>query len=67
VSANGGEGGYGTEQMPMDMDSIADLQKLPALLRKRGYKAEDICNIMHGNFAGFLRQHLPKTNTGTRS
>jgi membrane dipeptidase len=54
------DGGYGTEQMPLDMDSIADLQKLPALLRKRGYKAEDIRNLMHGNFVRFLRQHLPK-------
>jgi membrane dipeptidase len=50
------DGGYGTEQTPMDMNSIADLQKIPALLRKRGYSEADICGIMSGNFLDFLRR-----------
>lgn len=54
------DGGYGNEQTPMDLDSIADLQKIPSLLRKRGYKPADIRNIMHGNFIRFLRKHLPE-------
>jgi membrane dipeptidase len=49
------DGGFGTEQMPMDMDSIADLQSLPVLLAKRGYSLEDIEGIMWRNFVEFLR------------
>ena len=50
------DGGYGTEQTPMDLDSIADLQKLTGLLAVRGYTQEDILGIFHGNFLGFLRR-----------
>ncbi|MBL8233696.1 MAG: membrane dipeptidase [Bryobacterales bacterium] len=52
------DGGYGTEQTPMDLDSIADLHKLIAPLAARGYSEEDIGNIFHGNFLRFLREHL---------
>jgi len=31
------DGGYGTEQCPRDLDTIADVQNIPALLRGRGY------------------------------
>lgn len=50
------DGGFGTEQMPMDMDSIADLQSLPVLLAKRGYSLGDIEGIMWRNFVEFLRK-----------
>lgn len=50
------DGGYGKEQSPADMDTIADLQKLPALLRARGYQQSDIENITHGNWLRFLRR-----------
>jgi membrane dipeptidase len=50
------DGGYGTEQTPMDLNSIADLQKLPVLLRDRGYSAADIEGIMWRNFVEFLRR-----------
>jgi membrane dipeptidase len=50
------DGGYGTEQTPMDLNSIADLQKLPALLRGRGYSPDDIDGIMYRNFVDFLRR-----------
>jgi membrane dipeptidase len=49
------DGGFGKEQSPADIDTIADLQKLPDLLHKRGYNNEDIENIMHANFIRFLR------------
>jgi membrane dipeptidase len=49
------DGGYGTEQTPLDLDSIADLTKLDGLLAARGYKAEDIEGIFCGNFLRFLR------------
>lgn len=54
------DGGFGTEQCPSDVDSIADLQKIPELLIQRGYDNSAIAQIMHGNFIGFLRQNLPQ-------
>jgi membrane dipeptidase len=39
----------------MDIETIADLQKIPALLAKRGYSTADIENVMHGNWLRFLR------------
>ncbi len=53
------DGGYGTEQTPRDLDTIADLQKVPDLLRKRGYAEEDVRLIMHGNWVRLLREALP--------
>ena len=49
------DGGYGLEQSPSDIDTIADLQRLPKLFAARGYSNEDITGIMHGNFIRFLR------------
>ena len=49
------DGAFGTEQSPYDLDTIADLQRLPELLKKRGYSNEDIRNVMHGNWLRFLR------------
>lgn len=53
------DGGFGTEQSPGDMDTIADLQKIPALLRARGYQEVDVQAIMHGNWLRFLGETLP--------
>ena len=50
------DGGYGTEQTPMDLDSIADLQTIPGLLSKRGYSEEDINKVMAFNVIDFLRR-----------
>ncbi|MER3406634.1 MAG: peptidase M19, partial [Chloroflexota bacterium] len=49
------DGGYGYEQCPHDLESIADLQKLPGLLAARGYHEEDIQAIMYGNWLRLLR------------
>jgi membrane dipeptidase len=49
------DGAFGREQCPADVHSIADLSKLPGLLAARGYSAEDVANIAHGNFVRFLR------------
>jgi len=48
------DGGYGKEQCPHDLDTIADLQKIPNILVKRGYGEEDIRWIMHGNWLRLL-------------
>jgi membrane dipeptidase len=50
------DGIFGTEQTPWDMDSVADLQKLEALLTQRGYTTHDIDNIFHQNWLRFLRK-----------
>jgi membrane dipeptidase len=50
------DGGYGKEQSPYDLETIADLQKIPTLLKKRGYKPSDIENVMHGNWLRFIRK-----------
>ncbi|UCS95768.1 membrane dipeptidase [Echinicola marina] len=49
------DGAFGREQCPYDLETIADLQKLPDMLAKRGYTAVDIEKVMHGNWLRFLR------------
>ncbi len=48
------DGGFGKEQSPVDLETIADLQKIPSLLSKRGYQAQDIEKVTHGNWLSFL-------------
>jgi membrane dipeptidase len=50
------DGGFGKEQSPYDMESIADLNKIPLLLEKRNYSSADVEKIMHGNWLRFLRK-----------
>lgn len=50
------DGGYGKEQSPYDLETIADLQKIPGLLRKRGYSESDIMKITSGNWISFLQK-----------
>ena len=53
------DGGYGSEQTPLDLDTIADLQTIPALLDRRGYSTADIEAVMHGNWLRFFGETLP--------
>ena len=48
------DGGFGKEQCPSDLDTIADLQKLDGILKKRGYSDDDINKIFNKNFIDFL-------------
>jgi membrane dipeptidase len=50
------DGGFGKEQCPYDLETIADLQRMPMLLAKRGYNTADIENILHSNWLRFLRK-----------
>lgn len=50
------DGGFGWNQSPHDLDTIADLQKLAGLLEDRGYSTADIAAIFHGNWLRLLRQ-----------
>jgi membrane dipeptidase len=53
------DGGYGYEQTPDDLKSIADLQKVPGMLHERGYSQEDVQAIMSGNAIRFFERTLP--------
>ena len=50
------DGAFGKEQCPYDLETISDLQTIPALLQKRGYAAADISAVMHGNWLRFLKK-----------
>lgn len=52
------DGAFGTEQCPYDLKTIADLQKLPVILKDRGYSDQDIEKVASGNFIGFMREAL---------
>jgi membrane dipeptidase len=56
------DGGYGREQSPNDLDTIADLQTIATLLSARGYAPADIAGIMHGNFVALLRRAWMQPN-----
>ncbi|MGF1583160.1 MAG: dipeptidase [Gemmataceae bacterium] len=48
------DGGFGREQSPGDLNTIADLQRLPDLLATRGYSAVDVASIMYENWVRFF-------------
>jgi membrane dipeptidase len=49
------DGAFGKEQSPVEIETIADINVIPALLQKRGYSPADIEGVMHGNWLRFLR------------
>ena len=53
------DGGFGKEQCPYDLETISDLQKMDALLKKRGYSENDIQKILNQNAINFLMGALP--------
>ena len=54
------DGGFGTEQTPQDLDTIADLSRFPEMLGKRGFSETDVKAVMHGNLIRFLESALPE-------
>ena len=49
------DGGFGREQSPADLDTIADLQRMAELLDTRGYNAVELAAVLHGNWLRLLR------------
>lgn len=49
------DGGFGQEQSPRDLNTIADLQRIPDILETRGYSETDIANVMSGNWIRLLK------------
>ncbi len=50
------DGGFGREQSPADLDTIADLQRIPGLLRERGFDEEAVRGILYGNWVRFFQE-----------
>jgi len=53
------DGGFGHEQTPAELKTIADLHKLEPILGDRGYTEEDLDGIFHGNWLRFFAAGLP--------
>ena len=56
------DGGYGREQSPHDLDTIADLQKITEILRRRGYRETDVEAVMHGNWLTLFQKAWSKNH-----
>jgi membrane dipeptidase len=56
------DGGYGAEQSPIELETIADVQKFAGVLERRGYASSAIDDIFYGNWLRFFRQHLPHSS-----
>lgn len=50
------DGGFGQEQAPRDLNTIADLQNLQEIMLNRGYTEDDIRNILSGNWIRLFKQ-----------
>ena len=53
------EGGFGLEDVPADIDTIADLQKLAPILEGKGYNDAEVTAVLGGNWLRHLRLNLP--------
>ncbi len=53
------DGGFGIPDVPIEIDTIADLHKLVPLLESHGYQSEDVQNILGGNWLRHLERTLP--------
>ncbi|MFN8379521.1 MAG: membrane dipeptidase [Anaerolineae bacterium] len=53
------DGGFGSQHIPGDLDTVADLVKIADGLRARGYAEADVQAVLSGNFIRILRDALP--------
>ena len=54
------DGGFGCEQTPTDVDTIADVRRIADILARRGYTDDAVAAIMYGNWLRFFREVLPE-------
>ena len=57
------DGGFGTEQTPLGLETIRDLQGIGEILLRRGYGESDIEAVMGGNWARFFSESLPRSDS----
>lgn len=55
------DGGFGSEKLPRELDSAADLPRIGAALRAAGYSQADTDAIMGANWLRLLERALPAT------
>lgn len=53
------DGGFGKEQTPGDLDTVADLQLLAPALEDKGFREDDVNAVFHGNWLRFFKNSLP--------
>jgi len=53
------DGGFGLQHVPVEIKSIADLQKLAPILESRGYSPDDVAAVFGGNWIDILHRVLP--------
>ena len=53
------DGGFGVQDAPQEINTIADLQKLIPSLGEKGYTEKDIAAVLAGNWSFLLRTTLP--------
>jgi membrane dipeptidase len=53
------DGGFGADQTPIEIDTVADLVKIAPALGEMGYSEQDIAAIMGENWLRVLRAGLP--------
>jgi len=49
------DGGFGSEQTPEELDTIADHRKIGEALAARGWNADDVAGVLGGNWLRVLR------------
>jgi membrane dipeptidase len=54
------DGGFGVQSTPLEIDTVADLQKIIPLLAFKGYQETDITKIMGRNWISYLESNLPE-------
>jgi membrane dipeptidase len=55
------DGGFGLDQLPTGLDSIADLRSIGEALERSGYQPADVDAILSGNWLRMLRRGLPES------
>ncbi len=53
------DGGFGWPAIPLEVNTIADMQKLAPVLAGHGYAETDIAAIFNGNWRRILEKNLP--------
>jgi len=53
------DGGFGVEDVPAEIDTVADLGLIGEVLARRGYPEADVEAILGGNWLDVLRRALP--------
>jgi membrane dipeptidase len=50
------DGGFGRARIPTELDTIADLPQLGAILQQQGYSESDVAAILHKNWLDFFER-----------